>query len=93
MVDENGDDKADREIIVAQGWTPLKHQVDTFGVEVDPKDGSVYFGLGTQNFANAYLIDGDGKGHYDLASERGTILRVAPDFKLLEILLLEFASR
>lgn len=86
VVDENGDDKADREIVVAQGWTPLKHQVDTFGVVVDPRDSSIYFGLGTQNFANAYLTDDTGKGHYDVTSERGTILRVSPDFKSREIL-------
>jgi hypothetical protein len=30
-VDDNGDDKGDREVIVAQGWKPLQHQVDSFG--------------------------------------------------------------
>ena len=84
VVDDNGDDRADREIVVATGWKPLQHQVDTFGVAVDPNDHSIYFGLGTEQYANAYVIDANGKGHYDLGSERGTILRVSPDLKSRE---------
>ncbi len=86
IVDDNGDDKGDREVIVAKGWKPLEHQVDSFGVAVDPRDGSVYFGLGTEQYANAYVIDANGRAHYDLASERGTIQRVAPDFRSREII-------
>ena len=85
IVDKDGDDRADEEIVIADGWEALGHGVDALGVAYDPKDGSVYFGLGTQNFANAYLPDRDGKPGYKLDGERGTILRVAPDFKSREI--------
>lgn len=84
IVDTDGDDKADREIVVATGWKALDHGVDALGVALD-RDGSVYFGLGTASFTNGYLVDKDGKAHYDLKSERGTILRVAPDFSSREV--------
>ncbi len=83
IVDSNGDDVGDREIIVADGWEEIKAGVDATGVAVAP-DGSVYFGLGTADFTNAYLLDRQGQAHYDLKSERGTILKVAPDFKSRE---------
>jgi putative heme-binding domain-containing protein len=85
LVDTDGDGKADREIIVAQGWQELPHGVDALGVAFDRKDGSVYFGLGVADFTNAYQVDKGGKAHYRLDSERGTILRVAPDFKSREV--------
>jgi glucose/arabinose dehydrogenase len=81
IVDSRGGDRADKEIIVADGWQELPHGVDALGVAYDPHDGSVYFGLGTTDFTNAYQTGPDGKARYRLASERGTILRVAPDFK------------
>jgi hypothetical protein len=82
VLDTDGDDVGDREVIVAQGWTELQHGVDSLGVALAPS-GEVYFGLGCANFTNAYLIDAaTGKAGYRLNSERGTILRVAPDFQL-----------
>lgn len=81
IVDTDGDGKADREIVVAEGWKPLPHGVDALGVAVDPRDGSVYFGLGCADFTNAYQVDKQGNAGYRLDSERGTILRVEPDFK------------
>jgi putative heme-binding domain-containing protein len=69
-----------RETVVASGWTEIPHGVDALGVAVDARDGSVYFGLGCTNFTNAYLLE-NGKAGYRLDGERGTILRVAPDFK------------
>jgi putative heme-binding domain-containing protein len=84
IVDTDGDGKADREIVVAQGWKELPHNVDALGVAVGP-DGSLYFGLGTADFTNAYLIDRDGKAHYDLKGERGTVMKVSPDFSKREI--------
>jgi putative heme-binding domain-containing protein len=85
IVDTDRDDLADREIIVAEGWNELPHGVDALGVAIDPRDGSVYFGLGTTNFTNGYLIDKDGKPKYRLDDERGTVLKVSPDFKKREI--------
>jgi len=85
IVDTNHDDIADEEIVVAQGWPELPHGVDALGAAVD-KDGNIYFGLGTASFGGAYLIDpATGKSHYDLKSERGTILKVSADFSHREI--------
>lgn len=84
ITDRDGDDRADDVRIVAEGWQELPHGVDALGVELGP-DGSVYFGLGTTNFTNAYLVDAQGSAGYRLDSERGTILRVFPDLKQREI--------
>jgi putative heme-binding domain-containing protein len=85
IVDTNGDDKADKEIVVAEGWPPSFVNVDATGVVMGP-DGSVYFGIGTANFVEPLLIDKEGRSQYDLSGERGTIIRVAPDLKSREIL-------
>lgn len=85
IVDTNGDNKADKETVIAEGWKELPHGVDALGVAYDPKDGSVYFGLGTTDFTNAYQVGKDGKASYSLKDERGTISRIAPDFKSREI--------
>ncbi|MBM3877968.1 MAG: c-type cytochrome, partial [Verrucomicrobia bacterium] len=84
IVDKNGDDRADEEIIVATGWKEIPQNVDAVGCALD-KDGSIYFSLGAANYANAYLLDADGKSQFDLTSERGTVLKVAPDFSKREI--------
>ncbi len=84
IVDADRDGKADRERIVSQGWKPLPHGVDALGVAMD-KDGNIYFGLGAADFTNPYQIDGSGRSHYDLKSERGTILKVSPDFKTRQV--------
>jgi putative heme-binding domain-containing protein len=85
IVDTKKTGKGDKEIVIAQGWEELPHGVDALGVAFDPRDGSVYFGLGTASYENAYQLDKQGGGRYRLGSERGTILRVAPDFKSREI--------
>lgn len=85
IVDDNTDDRADREIVIATGWKESPHNVDSVGVAFDPKDGSVYFAQGTEDYSNAYVLDKEGRAHYDIKSERGTILRVAPDLKSREI--------
>jgi putative heme-binding domain-containing protein len=84
LVDTQGRGKADKEIVVAGGWKEIPHGVDALGVALD-RDGSVYFGLGTADYTNAYLLERDGRAHYDLGSERGTILKVSPDFRKREI--------
>ena len=85
IVDTDGDDRADKEITVATGWPESFHNVDALGVAVDPKDGSIYFGLGTANFADPYLKDKEGKPAYRLDGERSTIMKVAPDFSEREV--------
>lgn len=85
IVDTDGDGRADEQITVADGWKEIGHGVDGLGVAFDKRDGSVWFGIGTQNFTNGYLVNDKGEADYSLTSERGTILRVAPDFKSRQI--------
>jgi putative heme-binding domain-containing protein len=81
VIDKDRDGRADEEIVVAKGWPEAFHSVDTLGVAIDPKDGSVYFGLGTPNFADGYLIDrATGRSRYDLQDIRGTIQKLSADF-------------
>src|SRR5262249_30389861 len=68
IVDTKGAGKADRELVVAGGWKELPHGVDALGVAVG-KDGKLYFGLGTADYTNAYLLR-EGKARYDLRGER-----------------------
>ena len=85
LLDKDRDGVADEEIIVAQGWKEIPQNVDAIGVAVDPKDGSIYFGLGTENYANGYLIDAaTGKSNFKLTTEHGTIQRVSADFSKRE---------
>ncbi|HUQ68603.1 MAG TPA: hypothetical protein VM165_03710, partial [Planctomycetaceae bacterium] len=85
IVDTDRDGKADQEIEVAGGWKESFHQVDGLGVAFDPKDGSVYFGRGTYNFADPLLRDKEGVPHYSLTDESTAVLKVSPDFKTREI--------
>ena len=89
ILDTDGDDRGDVEEIVATGWRMPDvigggGIVEVLGLAEGP-DGSVYFGLGTDNYANAYRIDKDsGRAHYDVSDVRGTIQRVSPDFSMRE---------
>ena len=83
IVDKDGDDVADEEIVVAKGWNEIPQNVDATGVAMDD-EGYLYFGLGTANYANAYLVDDQGKAQYDIHSDRGSVQRVSPDFKSRE---------
>ena len=85
LTDTDNDGRADKEEIVAIGWKEIFQAVDCLGVAKD-KEGNIYFGLGCTNFADAYLLDKEGKSHYDVNSERGTILKLSPDRKKREIL-------
>lgn len=85
IVDTDQDDQADKVIDVATGWKESFHQVDGLGVAYDPRDGSVYYGRGTYNFADPLLLDKDGKSQFSLTDESGAVIRVSPDFKKREI--------
>ncbi|HWB09837.1 MAG TPA: ThuA domain-containing protein [Pirellulales bacterium] len=85
IVAGDGGDKADKEVVVADGWEELPHGVDALGVAFDERDGSVYFGLGTASYTEPYLLDSQGRSQYRLTGQRGTILRVKPDFSDREI--------
>jgi len=85
ILDQDRDGVADEEIIVAQGWKEIPQGVDAVGIAVDPKDGSIYFGLGTANYANGYLVDSaTGEAGYQTSMENGTVQRVSADFKRRE---------
>ena len=85
ILDKDRDGKGDEEIIIASGWKNTFHNVDALGIAVSPKDGSVYFSIGTENFANPFLVNpATGKSDFKLSSDRGTIQRIAPDFKSRE---------
>lgn len=86
IVDEDGDDTGDEEVIVASGWEPPENYsggVDALGMAFDD-NGDLYFALGSADFTNAYLIK-DGKSNYSLSSQRGTIQRLTPDGKLMAV--------
>lgn len=86
LVDTNRDDRADLDLTVAT-WTERSMQqgVDALGVAVGP-DGSVYFSLGSASFVEPYLIDtATGQAGYRTTMERGTLLKVSPDFRRREI--------
>ena len=84
ILDMDGDGVAEEEKIIADGWREIPPAVDALGVAID-KAGAIYFGLGTEAYNHAYLIDKEGQSHYDLASERGTIQRIEPDLSKREI--------
>ncbi|MFO0901789.1 MAG: ThuA domain-containing protein [Pirellulales bacterium] len=79
ILDVDGDDAADQERVIASGWKEITQNVDAIGLAIDPRDGAIYFGLGTAAYNNAYLLDDQGRSAFDLASERGTIQRIEPD--------------
>lgn len=84
VTDRDGDGRAEEAKAIAEGWPPARAGVDTASVCYDESDGSVYFGLGVRWYDNAYELDATGRAHNDLTSERGAILRIAPDFKSRE---------
>jgi putative heme-binding domain-containing protein len=86
LVDTDTDDRADKEIVLAQGWKELPHGVDALGIAVHPKDHSVYFGLGCMDYEDAYGAHKKDASPYTLKNERGSILRLSPDFKAREII-------
>ena len=83
IVDTDGDDRADDEILVADGWNEIPQNVDAVGIAMDA-DGNLYFGLGTANYANGYLINDQGVAEYSLLSDRGTVQKVSADFSRRE---------
>jgi putative heme-binding domain-containing protein len=85
LLDTDKDELCDEEIIVARGWEEIAQNVDAVGLAMGP-DGSLYFGLGAANYANAYLLDDQGNSKFDLKSDRGTIQKVSVDFSKRETL-------
>lgn len=85
LPDADHDGVADKCETITTGWKEITQNVDAVGLTRDAQ-GNIYFGLGCANFANAYLVDkATGKANYDIKSERGTIIKLSPDFKTREI--------
>jgi putative heme-binding domain-containing protein len=85
IVDTDDDPQADRVVVVATGWNESFHNVDALGVAVDPNDQSIFFGLGTANFADPLVKDAQGRPTYRWDGERGAIIKVSPDFTRREV--------
>lgn len=83
ILDHDGDDIADEEKIIASGWKEISQNVDAIGTLIGA-DGSIYFGLGTAAYDNAYLLDKQGRAHYDVQGQNGTIQRILPDLSARE---------
>jgi putative heme-binding domain-containing protein len=79
IVDRDGDDQGDEELPVASGWDEITQNVDAVGLTMDTS-GNLFFGLGTADYSNAYLVDETGKAKYDLNSDRGTVQKVSADW-------------
>ncbi|HYH57192.1 MAG TPA: PQQ-dependent sugar dehydrogenase, partial [Anseongella sp.] len=91
LKDTDKDGIGDTEEIITKDW--VKPQVytgttatgvDAFGIARD-KDGTIYFALGAADFTNGYLVDSLGNSNYDINSQRGTILKIAPGSSKREI--------
>ena len=75
---------------VTEGWPAptiaAGSQLDAVGIAVDAK-GHIWFGLGADAWRSAYRVDpATGASHYNVASERGTIIRLTPDWKRRDII-------
>ncbi|MEO8350610.1 MAG: c-type cytochrome, partial [Chthoniobacteraceae bacterium] len=85
ILDRDRDGRGDEEIVVATGWKENFTNVDATGLALDPKDGSIYFCLGVEDFSNPYLIDrATGQSRFKLSTDRSSIQRVTPDFSKRE---------
>ena len=77
-------------ITVTSGWVPptkaAGSSLDSVGIAADAK-GNLYFGLGCDAWSEAYRVNPKtGRSDYDLYSERGTILKLSPDWKRRDII-------
>jgi hypothetical protein len=75
---------------VTGGWLPPSaaagSNLDAIGLAVDPA-GNIYFGLGVDAWNGAYRVNKDtGVSSYNPFSERGTIIRLSPDWKRRDII-------
>jgi putative heme-binding domain-containing protein len=75
---------------VTGGWLPptaaAGSNLDAIGLAVD-REGNIYFGLGVDAWNGAYRVDKDtGVSRYNPYSERGTIIRLSPDWKRRDII-------
>jgi len=84
---DKGDGTAALETVTG-GWQPPSSaagsNLDSIGVAVD-KGGYIFFGLGVDAWNQAYRVNKvTGKSDYNIKSERGTVIKVSPDWKKRE---------
>lgn len=77
-------------LTITEGWQPPSaaagSNLDAIGLAVDPQ-GNIYFGLGVDAWNGAYRINKQtGLSDYNPFSERGTIIRLSPDWKRRDII-------
>lgn len=82
-----GDGTAELETVTG-GWVKptgvAGSNLDSIGIAAD-KAGNIFFGLGCDKWNEAYRVNqATGKSDYNIYSERGTILKVSPDWKKRE---------
>ncbi|MEO6244632.1 MAG: heme-binding protein, partial [Opitutaceae bacterium] len=81
---DRGDGTAEL-LTITGGWLPptaaAGSNLDAIGLAVDPA-GNIYFGLGVDAWNGAYRVNKQtGVSDYNPFSERGTIIRLSPDWK------------
>ena len=86
---DKGDGTAELQTVTG-GWVPptaaAGSNLDAIGLAVDPA-GNIYFGLGCDAWNGAYRVNKQtGRSDYNLYSERGTIIRLSPDWKRRDII-------
>jgi len=86
---DKGDGTAELQTVTG-GWLPptaaAGSNLDAIGIAVDP-EGNIYFGLGVDAWNGAYRVNKEtGVSAYNQFSERGTIIRLSPDWKRRDIL-------
>jgi len=86
---DKGDGKSELQTVTG-GWLPPSaaagSNLDAIGLAVDPA-GNIYFGLGVDAWNGAYRVNKDtGVSSYNQFSERGTIIRLSPDWKRRDII-------
>ncbi|MDP3070639.1 MAG: c-type cytochrome [Opitutaceae bacterium] len=86
---DKGDGTAELQTVTS-GWQAptiaAGSNLDAVGLAVDAK-GNIWFGLGADAWRSAYRVDPKtGISDYNVASERGTIIRLSPDWKRRDII-------
>ena len=77
-------------LAITGGWQPptaaAGSNLDAIGLAVDPQ-GNIFFGLGVDAWNGAYRVNKQtGLSDYNPFSERGTIIRLSPDWKRRDII-------
>lgn len=86
---DKGDGTGELETVTS-GWVEptgkAGSNLDAIGLAVNPA-GEIFFGLGCDDWREAYRVNKTtGKSDYNLHSERGTILKISPDWKKREVI-------